>query len=37
MIGDRNRARGFLPMTARDFVGSVVRQTCLINRYPASA
>jgi membrane protein DedA with SNARE-associated domain len=37
MIGDRNRARGFLPMTTRDFVGSLMRQTRLINRYPASA
>jgi hypothetical protein len=37
MIGDRNRARGFRPMPAGDFVSSLVRQTQLIRRYPASA
>ena len=33
-IGDRNRARGFRPTSAGDFVGSLVRQTQLIRRSP---
>ena len=37
MIGDRNRARGFVPTSAGNFVWSLVRQTQLIRRYPASA
>lgn len=37
MIGDRNRARGFVPTSAGDFVSSLIRQTQLIRRYPASA
>ncbi len=37
LIGDRNRARGFHPTPAGDFVGSLIRQTQLIRRYPASA
>jgi hypothetical protein len=37
LIGDRNRARGFRPTSAGDFLGSVIRQTQLIRRYPASA
>ena len=36
LIGERNRARGFRPTSAGDFVGSLVRQTQLIRRYPAS-
>jgi hypothetical protein len=37
MIGQRNRARGFRPTGVADFVTSLVRQTRLIRRYPASA
>jgi membrane protein DedA with SNARE-associated domain len=37
LIGDRNRARGFLPMPTGDFIGSLIRQTQLIRHYPASA
>ena len=37
MIGQRNRARGFNPTPAGDFVASLFRQTQLIRRYPASA
>ena len=37
VIGDRNRARGFRPTGAGDFVSSLIRQTQLIRRYPASA
>ncbi len=37
LIGDRNRARGFSPMAAGDFVSSLFRKTQLIRRYPASA
>jgi len=37
LIGDTNRARGFHPTTARDFVGGLIRQSRLIGRYPASA
>lgn len=35
-IGDRNRARGFRPMPAADFLWMLKRQTELIQRYPAS-
>ena len=37
LIGDRNRARGFQPTPAGDFVSSLFRQNKLIRRYPASA
>ena len=37
LIGDRNRARGFQPTSAGDFVSSLFRQNKLIRRYPASA
>jgi membrane protein DedA with SNARE-associated domain len=37
LIGGRNRARGFRPMAAGDFIASLIRQTQLIRRYPASA
>ncbi len=37
LIGERNRARGFRPMAAGDFIASLIRQTQLIRRYPASA
>jgi membrane protein DedA with SNARE-associated domain len=37
LIGKRNRARGFRPTSFRDFIGSLVRQSRLIKRYPASA
>ncbi len=37
LIGDRNRARGFRPTGAGDFVGSLIRQSQLIRCYPASA
>lgn len=36
LIGQRNRARGFRPMAVGDFVSSLIRQTQLIRRYPAS-
>lgn len=36
-IGDRNRARGFVPMPFGQFVGMLSRQTALIRRYPASS
>ena len=36
-IGDRNRARGFKPTGAIDFLAHLVRQTQLIRRYPPSA
>ncbi len=36
-IGERNRARGFVPTAPGDFLGSLVRQSQLIRRYPASA
>ncbi|MGB7260081.1 MAG: hypothetical protein WBD48_18570 [Pseudolabrys sp.] len=36
MIGERNRARGFRPTGAGDFVASLMRQTQLIRQYPAS-
>ncbi|MEI7805844.1 MAG: hypothetical protein WCI56_10985 [Hyphomicrobiales bacterium] len=37
LIGKRNRARGFRPTGIGDFVSSLIRQTQLIRRYPASA
>jgi membrane protein DedA with SNARE-associated domain len=37
MIGGLNRARGFVPETAREFLGALVRQTDLIGRYPPSS
>ncbi len=37
LIGKRNRARGFRPTGIGDFVSSLIRQTKLIRRYPASA
>lgn len=36
LIGQRNRVRGYRPTAARDFIGSLVRQTRLIKRYPRS-
>lgn len=36
-IGCGNRARGFRPTGTGDFIGSLIRQTRLIRRYPASA
>jgi hypothetical protein len=36
MIGQRNRARGFRPTAIGDFVGSLIRQSQLIRRYPPS-
>lgn len=36
-IGRGNRARGFRPTGTGDFIGSLIRQTQLIRRYPASA
>jgi membrane protein DedA with SNARE-associated domain len=36
LIGERNRARGFQPTGVGDFVASLIRQTRLICRYPAS-
>ncbi len=37
LIGDRNPARGFGPTGAGDFIGSLIRQSHLIRRCPASA
>jgi membrane protein DedA with SNARE-associated domain len=37
MIGERNRARGFEPTPAGEFVHRLIHQTRLIRRYPASA
>jgi hypothetical protein len=37
LIGDRNRARGFRPTPAGDFVSSLFRQNKLVRRYPTSA
>lgn len=37
MIGALNRARGFVPETAREFLGALMRQTDLIGRYPPSS
>jgi membrane protein DedA with SNARE-associated domain len=36
MIGQGNRARGFRPTAAGEFLSSLLRQTKLIRRYPAS-
>jgi len=36
LIGQRNRASGFRPTGIGDFVGSLIRQSRLIRRYPAS-
>jgi membrane protein DedA with SNARE-associated domain len=36
VIGARNRARGFRPAKASEFVGALMRQTRLIRRYPQS-
>jgi membrane protein DedA with SNARE-associated domain len=36
LIGDRNRARGFQPTPAGDFVSSLFKQNKLIRRYPVS-
>lgn len=37
LIGQRNRERGFRPTRVGDFLGSLIRQTQMIRRYPASA
>lgn len=37
MIGDMNRARGFQPTLASEFIRRLVGQTQLIRRYPASS
>jgi len=37
LIGQRNCERGFRPTKVGDFLGSLVRQTQMIRRYPASA
>jgi hypothetical protein len=37
MIGQSDRARDFRPTGVGDFVRSLIRQTQLIRRYPASA
>ena len=37
LIGEKNRARGFEPVGCADVVRSMVRQTQLSRRYPASA
>jgi membrane protein DedA with SNARE-associated domain len=37
LIGQRNRDRGFRPTGVCDFVSSMIRQSQLIRRYPASA
>ena len=37
MIGERNRARGFKPTPAGEFLSLLIKQTKLIRRYPASA
>lgn len=37
LIGERNRARGFEPTPAGEFVSSLFRQSLLISRYPASS
>jgi hypothetical protein len=36
-IGERNRTPSFRPMPLGDFVGSLICQTQLIRRYPASS
>ena len=35
-IGDRNRARGFKPMTPRDLLGMQWKETKLLRTYPLS-
>jgi len=37
LIGEKNRARGFAPQGCTDILKSVVRQSQVIRRYPASA
>jgi len=37
LIGEKNRARGFKPIGCADYLKSVVRQSQLSRRYPASA
>jgi membrane protein DedA with SNARE-associated domain len=37
LIGERNRARGFKPMSCADFVKYLLRRSQLVRRYPASA
>jgi len=37
LIGEKNRARGFEPMSCADFIKYLVRRTRLVRRYPASA
>lgn len=37
LIGERNRARGFAPTPAGEFVAALLRQSMLIGRYPASS
>lgn len=37
MIGERNRARGFQPAVAGQFISLLVKQIQLIRRYPSSA
>jgi hypothetical protein len=37
MIGDLNRARGFQPTLASEFIRRLIGQTQLIRRYPASS
>ena len=36
-IGAHNRARGFEPPDAGEFLGRLVRETDLLHRYPASS
>jgi len=36
-LGARNRARGFEPPDAGEFLGRLVQETDLVNRYPASS
>ena len=36
-IGDHNRARGFEPIDATEFLGRMLHETDLIHRYPASS
>ena len=37
LIGEKNRARGFKPLGCADVLKSLVRQSQLSRRYPASA
>jgi hypothetical protein len=37
LIGEKNRARGFEPVGCADMVKSMLRQSQLSRRYPASA